>query len=429
VVDIVPFRGLLYNQEKTGPLDRVTAPPYDVIKPQQQEELYERSPYNVVRLILGKEYPGDSETNNRYTRSAQVFAAWRQDKTLIQDAEPGFYVYRQDYTFAGRTLSRLGFFARVRLEDFSRGNICPHEFTLSKAKADRARLLRACRANFSPIFGLYSDPSKNIDPLLQSATAGEPLATIDDGNVVHRFWRFSDDGAAEKISAFFADRRIYIADGHHRYETALAYHEETGDPGSAHVMMFLTNLDSDSMSIFPIHRLIRTPAPFDKNDFLTRVTGYCEVEPVSGLVDRAAVEAALGRLRQGGIGFIAYLGNGEGCLLRVLSPDNILPLLDRDEPEDLKVLDVAQLHVGVLRGLLGIDTRKSDQQPQVAYKVDAAEGLSGVDRGEWDLAFFMNATRIDQVRRLAEKGIRLPQKATFFYPKLLSGLVINPFVS
>lgn len=428
MVDIVPFRGLLYNQEKTGPLDRVTAPPYDVINPEQQEALYARSPYNVVRLILGKQNPDDTDTDNRYTRSANVFTAWRQDKTLIQDPTPHFYVYRQNYTFAGRTLSRLGFFARVGLEDFSRGNICPHEFTLSKAKQDRARLLRACRANFSPIFGLFSDPSGGVDALLERATAGEPLAVVDDGKVVHRFWRMDDPGAADQIGASFADRKLYIADGHHRYETALGHHKETGDPDSAHVMMFLTNLDSNSMSIFPIHRLIRTPEPFDKEDFLAHAAAYGDVEPVSGLDGPAVVELALdGLRREGGIGFIAYMGHGEGCLLRVRAPDNILPLLDADEPEDLKVLDVAQLHVGVIRNILGVDTRKSDQQPLVNYKVDVAEGKSGVDREEWDLAFFMNATRIDQVRRLAEKGIRLPQKATFFYPKLLSGLVINPF--
>jgi len=427
MVDVVPFKGLLYNQEKTGPLDQVVAPPYDVIKPDEQEALYQKSPFNVVRLILGKINPDDSESNNRYTRSAHVFSTWQGDNVLVQDSEPAFYVYRQDYSFAGKTLSRLGFFARVGLEEFSRGNICPHEFTLSKAKEDRARLIRACRANFSPIFGLYSDPAGNTDLLLQAATAGEPLATLDDGKVVHRFWRLADPEAIEQIGIAFTDRKIYIADGHHRYETALAYHKESGDEASRHVMMFLTNLDSDSMSIFPIHRLIKSPGPFDRASFLDRAAALMEVEPLSGLTGTEAILKALSRLAAGDMGFIAYTGKGEGACLRVRKAEGILPLLSADEPEDLKVLDVAQLHVGVIRNLLGVDTRKPEDQTMVSYKVDVDEARKGVDEGGWDVAFFMRATRIDQVRHLAERGIRLPQKATFFYPKLLSGLVINPF--
>ncbi|SVE03801.1 uncharacterized protein METZ01_LOCUS456655, partial [marine metagenome] len=159
MVDIVPFQGLLFNQNKTGAADQVTAPPYDVISPQQQDELYKKNPFNVVRLILEKQYPEDNEENNRYTRSSATFKKWIEDEVLVKDKKPGFYVYNQEYTSEGQPVCRVGFFARVRTEDFSSGNICPHEFTLAKAKQDRMNLMKACRANFSPVFGLFSDPS------------------------------------------------------------------------------------------------------------------------------------------------------------------------------------------------------------------------------------------------------------------------------
>lgn len=431
MVEVIPFSGWLFDQHKTGPLDRVTAPPYDVISPQQQEALYQKSDHNVVRLILGKKTPEDTEHDNRYTRSANTFREWIEEGILVRDETPGFYVYSQDYSFDGKKLSRFGFFARVRTEDFSAGNICPHEFTLAKAKKDRTLLLQACKANFSPIFGLFPDPQGIIDQKLQAAMKEDPLATIDDGEVVHRFWRLQDKETAAFISKSIEDRKIYIADGHHRYETALAYHKEHGHEvkDSAHVMMFLTNLDSDSMSIFPIHRLIRTPHPFDREDFLGKVREFFEVDPFPDSTPAENIKSAVETEAGTGTVLGVYLGNGKSVLLKLKDPKNILPFLDADEPEELQVLDVAQLHALVIRNLLQIDTRQSGSQQYVAYTVDVAEATRRVDAGEFQLVFFMNPTPIDQVRRLAEQGIRLPQKATYFYPKLLSGLVINRFES
>jgi uncharacterized protein (DUF1015 family) len=431
MIEVIPFHGLTYNTKVTGPLIEVTAPPYDVIAPALQESLYQKNPHNVVRLILGKEFSTDSEMDNRYTRAANTFQEWLEEEVLLPDELPGFYIYEQEYEFEGGKFCRTGFFARVKAEAFSKGNILPHEFTLAKAKTDRTRLLNACHANFSPIFGLYSDPAGNIDALIKSKENLEPLSVIDDGSVVHRVWRLNDPTICEEISNRIRDKNIYIADGHHRYETALAFAEANQDKveDCAHVMMFLTNMDSDSMSIFPIHRVAKSPEPFDRESFLKKVGEYFDIAPWSGPLNGEEVKSRLKELGNKQITFCAYMGKGQTFILTVKDSKNVIPLLDDNEPKDMHVLDVAQLHAILFRHVLKIDTREKDGQQYVSYKVNSEEGMGLVDSGEYDVAFFMNPTLIDQVRKLAEKGIRLPQKATFFYPKLLSGLVINKFGS
>ena len=280
MVDVVPFAGLRYNEKISGPLSELIAPPYDVIRPDLQEELYARNAHNVVRLILGKQFEDDDDTNNRYTRSAKDFTDWQSKDILKEDAKPSFYVYSQEYTFNGQTNNRIGFFARVRLEDFDQGNICPHEFTLAKAKKDRAQLIHACRANFSPVFGLFSDPEGAIDGKLAKTISQPPLAEIDEDDVIHRIWKMDDPETVQFLSERFKDKKVYIADGHHRYETSLAYHKEHGAevPGSAHVMMFLTNLDAQSLAIYPIHRQLKCPTPFNRQTFLQQLEPYFNVE-------------------------------------------------------------------------------------------------------------------------------------------------------
>jgi uncharacterized protein (DUF1015 family) len=430
MVEVVPFKGLRYNTEKTGPFDQIIAPPYDVISPAVQDELYEKNPYNIVRLILNKETPEDTESSNRYTRSAKLYQQWISDNVLTQDNEACFYIYQQKYDFEGTRKYRIGVLARVRVEDFSQGNICPHEFTLAKAKQDRSALLRACKANFSPIFGLYSDPEKISDKIFEEITENPALAEITDQGIVHRFWKSSDPSVSQTLTDLFKDKKIVIADGHHRYETALEYYKENGNnvPDSAYAMMFLTNLESEFLTVYPIHRMIKTPAPFDLAKFLRDAKFYFDIQPLPlGQESRDTdIKRALEKEGSGSGTFCAYIGNGEAYLLKVKNPDAILSLLSSDESPLLKALDVAQLHTLAINTLLKIDTRASDKQQYVAYKVDRAETVKQIDSGEFDLAFFLNPTPVAEVRRLAESGVRLPQKATHFYPKLLSGLVINP---
>ena len=429
MVAIVPFKGLLFNQEKTGPAEEVTAPPYDVISPQLQDELYAKNPFNVVRLILEKQYPEDNEENNRYTRSCATFKKWIEDDILIKDEKPGFYVYSQEYTSESETVYRVGFFSRVCIEDFSSGNICPHEFTLAKAKKDRMNLMKACRANFSPVFGLFSDPTGEVDVKLHEIMKSEPFAIIKESGILNKVWRLENEETLAFITKQFVNKKIFIADGHHRYETALSYHKEiaNGVGDSADVMMFLTNLEAQSLAIYPIHRLVKSPTPFNEINFMGQIKNYFDVELLDEKTGKDQIIKALDCSSEDDIVFCIYLGHGRSYFIKIKEKSNILPLLAKDETEELKVLDVAQLHTLVLKSILKIDTKNPSNQHYVTYKVDITEALSRVDSGEFDLAFFMNATRIDQVRNLAEKGIRLPQKATFFYPKLLSGLVINKF--
>lgn len=429
MVEIVPFHGLRYDEDKAGPLSELIGPPYDVIRPDLQEELYARNPYNVVRLILGKQFDDDSETNNRYTRSARDFEDWRGSGALKEDAEPSYYVYSQEYSFNGKSNNRIGFFARVKLEDFGKGNICPHEFTLAKAKKDRSQLIRACRANFSPVFGLFSDPDENIDSSLAKVMQQPPLTEIhDEDSVIHRMWRVTDPETIRYLSESFVDKKITIADGHHRYETSLAYHKEYGSevPDSAHVMMFLTNLDAQSLAIYPIHRQLKCPTPFNRETFIEQLKPYFTVEPLAKGQTADQLTARLAAEGTDQVAFCAYLGQGDALLLTLEDTAHVVPFMEDDDP-GLKVLDVYQLHTLVLRELLGIDTRKPEHQQYITYNVRTAESMANVDAGTFDLVMFMNATAMNQVRTLAEKGVRLPQKATYFYPKLLSGLVINPF--
>ena len=431
MVDIAPFRGLLFNQSKIGPINQLVAPPYDVISPEQQDVLYKKSPYNVVRLILAKQYPEDDEKKNRYSRSSITFKNWIEDKVLVEDRKPGFYVYSQEYDYEGVSVCRVGFFARVRTEDFSLGNICPHEFTLAKAKQDRMSLLKACRANFSPVFGLFSDPLGKIDAILSQTMKDEPFAVIEEDRVLNKAWRLDDDETTKLIMRQFRDKKIFIADGHHRYETALTYYKENKKEvvDSEHVMIFLTNLDAQSLSVYPIHRLVKSPTLFDEAAFMNQVKKYFVVKPLDNGFNKNEIQKALDSVNEGEIIFCVYFGQGRGYFIKVKEKSNILPLLEVDEPEELRVLDVVQLHAVILKKILNIDTKQPSNQKYVTYKVDMLEASSRVDSGEFDLAFFMNPTPVSKVRKLAEKGIRLPQKATFFYPKLLSGLVINKFAS
>lgn len=427
MVEVVPFHGLLYNEGKAGPLAELVAPPYDVIRPDMQEALYAKNPYNVVRLILGRQNDTDDDDNNRYTRAAVDFTEWQAQDILKRDERPGFYVYSQEYTFNGKTNNRVGFFARVRLEDFSAGNICPHEFTLAKAKQDRTQLIRACRANFSPVFGLYSDLAGVLDGKLAEIVQQPPLAEIEEDAILNRLWRVNDSATLDFLSAQFAEKKITIADGHHRYETALGYHQEYGVPDSAHIMMFLTNLDAQSLAIYPIHRQIKCPTAFQRDAFLKNLEPYFAVVPLEKNLSADALTARLAEAGQKEITFCVYLGGGDAVLLQLKDVEQIVAFMAPEDSPGLKALDVYQLHALILKKIMAIDTQLPAHQQYITYNVRTRESMKNVDSGKFDLVFFMNATPITQVRELAEKGIRLPQKATYFYPKLLSGLVINRF--
>ena len=424
---IIPFRGYRFDPEAVGSISDVVTPPYDRVYPDIQAVCYERSPHNIVRIIKGRAEPGDGETENVYTRAAGFLRRWIDEGILIRDEVPALYAYHQEYTFDGQRLTRKGFVALGKLEP---ARVHAHERTLRGPKEDRLRLMRATEANFGHIFMLYSDPERIADGLLSSATDGvEPLieATDADGNA-HRVWRVDDPGVIEKIQAALADRDLYIADGHHRYETAVNYMNECvagkwkpAAPESFDVrMMTLFNVDEPGTSIRPIHRLIHGLSGFDAEALLAAAAEHFDVERHPSF-DTMAQATRAGRDRHA---FGCY--TGRICATLILRDESIMDrLIGGGRSVDYRRLDVTILHAAILERLLGIDARALEEQRNVTYAVDAAKGIEAVDRGEEQLFLFLNATSADEVIRVADHGEKMPQKSTDFYPKLLTGLVLS----
>ena len=435
---IIPFKGILYNNEKIGNFESVTAPPYDVISQRFQEELYLKSDYNIVRLILGKIHENDDDQNNRYTRAARDLSEWKEKGILQQNGHECAYYYSQEYLFNGEKKKRTGVVVRVKLEEYSKGIIFPHEFTLSKPKEDRLKLTRACRTNFSQIFGLFSDPKKTIDDLIENKLERESLREIKDSDgVVHAFGNISNQDTIKQIVSCMKDKKIYIADGHHRYETALTYRDEmreqcgnsSGDKPYDYVMMYLTNMDSEGTSIFPIHRLLSNLESFRLEQLLKLLEGPFDIQSFSfnGPEEKEKMSAHLfEQMKSKGkdqIAFGLYAGT-ESFYLLLLKENSFIE--DGTSPKEFLELEPYILHSLILEKAMGINKESIKNQDYVCYKKDETEAIEMVDSGKYQLVFFLNPTRMEQIKNVSGAGMRMPQKSTFFYPKLLSGLVINP---
>ncbi len=439
---IVPFRALRYSLTRISDPARVMAPPYDVISPSLQDALYHRDPFNVVRLILGKTTDEDSGSNNRYTRAAADFRLWEQEGVLVRDTMPSIYLYDQLYrTEDGQTVNRKGFIALARLEDFSSGVVKPHEKTLSGPKTDRLQLTRACRANFSPIFSLYSDPCCVLEFFTKKVKERPgDLEVSDDDGVVHRLWQVTDPAIIEKAQGVLDSKPLFIADGHHRYETALNYRNEmrekhpdfTGKELFNYVLMYFANMEDQGMSIFPTHRLVHSLESFQVEPFLGRLREFFDIEAVpadpadpsarrtlrEGLARRGAEKRVLG-LFCGGRTFYYLTIRDEALMDR---------FFDARAPKALRTLDVSILHRLILESILQITPEAQEAQTNLKYIKNFDEPFEQVENGNAQLAFLMNPTRMSEVRDVANAGEKMPQKSTYFYPKLLSGLVINKIV-
>jgi uncharacterized protein (DUF1015 family) len=442
VAKIVPFRGLRYNLTRVEDPKSVMAPPYDVISPTLQEDLYHRNPVNVVRLILGKIDEGDTETNNRYTRAAADFHLWREEGILVRDAEPSIYLYDQEYPGEnGKLVVRKGFIALTRIEDFSTGVVKPHEKTLSGPKADRLLLTKACGANFSPIFSLYSDPCCAMESLTQERKKSHPdIEVTDDDGVIHRLWQVTDPSIIQKAQALLDNKPLFIADGHHRYETALAYRNEmrakhpdyTGKELFNYVLMYFANMEDQGMLIFPTHRLIFNLADFRLDSFLAAVGENFDVdERVFNPDDadsRADMRSILGEKGKEKHTLALYAGDDRIRFLALRDEKVMDRFFDARAPKALRTLDVSILHRLILEGLLHITLEAQEQQTHLRYVKSWEDALAAVREQTCQLAFLMNATRMSEVRDVANAGEKMPQKSTYFYPKLLTGLVINRIV-
>jgi len=430
---VSPFQAWRYDPERV-PVQQVVTQPYDKITPAMQERYYQASPYNLVRIILGKRLPGDGEAENIYTRAAVSFQNWRQTGVLRQDPAPSIYRYSQTFRLPGSVpgsqtpSERRGFIALGRIEEYSAGVVFRHEQTLAKPKADRLHLLRANRAHFGQIFMLYSGAGK-VDALLDSEAPPE-IEVTDEYEVVHRVWKISDSSAIASVQDEMRNRKLIIADGHHRYETALTYRNQRraeADTGAGipapydSVMMTFVDMDRPGLVILPTHRLVFGLPSFSAAQFQAETRKFFNVEEVDAGIDAARATAILRQAGQAGTALLAVTAE-RAFLLH--TPKAIGTRLFGRLSLRQQALDVVQLHKCLLEGGLKISEEAIRNQENVSYCREAAEALSQVQSGKVQMAFLMNPVRMEQVREIAFAGEVLPQKSTDFYPKLLSGLTI-----
>ncbi len=431
---ISPFRAWRYNPERV-PVQQAVTQPYDKITPAMQEGYYQASPYNLVRIILGKRLPEDGHAENVYSRAAASFQDWRQTGILQRDADRSIYRYSQTFSLPGTqtTSERKSFIALGQIEEYSASVVFRHEQTLSKPKADRLDLLRATRAHFGQIFMLYNGEGK-VDALLESAGAPEisspTIEVTDEYGVVHRVWKISDPKVIAAMQQQMRDQKLIIADGHHRYETALTYRNErraAAETGSGlpalydSVMMTFVDMDQPSLMILPTHRLAFGLPSFSAAQFQTEARKFFNVEEVDAGIDAARATAIL---RQAGHAGTALLAVTSERAFLLHTPKGIgTPLFGKLSLRQ-QSLDVVQLHKCVLEGVLKISEDAIRNQENISYCRETSEALSQVRSGKAQIAFLMNPVRMEQIRDIAFAGEVLPQKSTDFYPKLLSGLTI-----
>ena len=435
---ISPFRAWRYDPERV-PAQQAVTQPYDKITPAMQESYYQASPYNLVRIILGKRLPADSESENAYTRAAAAFRDWRQTGILRRDPDPSLYRYSQTFRLpddapasAGRPThaERRGFIALGRLESYSASVVFRHEQTLTKPKADRLDLLRATRAHFGQIFMLYSGAGK-VNAVLDSATDNPAdIEVNDEYGVVHRVWRISDPSIIASAQEQMRTRKLIIADGHHRYETALTYRDErraSAETGSGlptpydSVMMTFVDMDCPGLVILPTHRLVFGLPSFSAPQFHSDAQNFFNIEEVDAGIDAPRATAILRQADHSGTALLAVTA-GRAFLLH--TPKAVGTLIFGKLSLRQQALDVVQLHKCLLEGVLRISEEAIRNQANISYCRDAAEALQQAQSGKVQMAFLTNPVRIDQVRDIAFAGEVMPQKSTDFYPKLLSGLTI-----
>lgn len=441
--DILPFKGILYNPDKIKDLRRVVTPPYDIISPEQQEAYYKRDEHSMIRLDLNKELSDDTENNNRYTRSAGHLSQWLSEQILISDNRPSLYYYELTYQTpdTGQKVMK-GFIALCRLEEFGKGKVVPHEYTLSKPKSDRLNLLRSCQANLSFIFSLYSSPSGRINKSLQGGIENTPprMEVTDDQGYTHRLWSVSDPALIALVKGELKDQTVYIADGHHRYEASLNYRNEArknagtsvGEMPSDYVMMYFANMDEPGLTILPTHRLVYDVPEAKlkglygnlKQNFLLKDFDF------SGGREKEARQQLLDAMKKGGPKdhlFGLYVRDEKKYTLLSLKDEAILSNLTSDKPFSWRRLDVSILQTLILEEILGFSEESIRRQENLTYVKDFHDAIEKAGSGAHQAAFLLNPTKIEEIKDVTSAGERMPQKSTYFYPKFLTGLVMYKF--
>ncbi|MRS12961.1 MAG: DUF1015 domain-containing protein [Actinobacteria bacterium] len=424
---VSPFRARLYRHDPGSDLSALAAPPYDVVSPEQRAALLAEEPHNVVALELPDGPLDPAVPGNRYEHGRATWNAWYRDDILVDDDSPAVYVVEQSWEHEGRHIRRRGFVAAVQLHPFSDRVILPHERTLPKAIADRLELTRATSANLSQVFGLFADPAGETDGIFDACIGTDPmLSATDDEGVCSRLWAIRDAGTIEAIAAIIGDREVYIADGHHRYTTALAYRDERRaralaegtapeDPAYDRVMMVLVNMDDPELTILPTHRLARAAGAFDAAAFWEHMARYFDLKD-----SPAPHESDLAKSRR--TAFIVRTAGGSPRLATLRADVDPAAVIGGDHTDDWKRLDVTVLQDLVLKPFFGIDPGDASTLDRLSFAKDALTALQVRDA---DVAFVLAPTRMDQLRAVALAGETMPQKSTYFYPKLLSGLLFR----
>jgi uncharacterized protein (DUF1015 family) len=422
-IRIAPFRALTFNRARSGPLERIVAPPYDLIDQTRQDELYTRSPYNVVRLELNRDA-------DPYGSAAATLAQWIDACVVEPASRPAIYFYTQTFQIEGRRLVRSGMIARIRLEEFKDGRILPHERTFPKAKEDRLRLLTATRVNVSPIFGLYPSGDMVLEVLLAKVAARPPMIEVtDDLEIVNEVRAIDDAEEIAIVQRALADARVLIADGHHRYETALEYRRcrraQDGNPAGTraydYVMMTLVAFDDPGLVILPTHRLVRRLPAAALESFDARAAEIFELREVPSV---EAMRTAIAEESRGTIG-VVLKGSHPLRVLRLRDHDAIAAAMT-NLPPAVRELDVSILHTLVLDRIFGIKPDEVRKGGNIEYTIDAHAAAAAVVSGAADGAFIMAAPTVHDVERVCNAGATMPEKSTYFFPKLLTGLVMNP---
>jgi uncharacterized protein (DUF1015 family) len=438
MADVLPFNGLRYNPKQITDMSAVMAPPYDVINAAEQKAFYGQHPNNVIRLILNHIYSSDTKTRNRYSRAASTLQQWQKDEILLRDAKPGYYAYWQDYTLPdGRTYVRKGVLGRLKLSPFTDGVVFGHELTHKKARNDRTMLMEACQTNLSPVFMMYPDSRGTMKKLLPQRAPKKPVVDYtDDAGIRHRMWPLHDVEKNRAIAKAFKSREVYIADGHHRYTASLAYRDQMrkqcrvkGDAPYDYTMTYFTSMHDDGLCVLPIHRFLFDLPAKRIQGLLPKLEPFFSINPVAdgaGSLDNKITVLQQQLSAAKGAAFGYFDKESQASYVLATKPKAIQKALtDLGIDKPLQKVDVIILHKLIFENLLGITPKAQEEQRNMSYVKGNADVAAEIRRRPCQCAFLMNPLSLDTLRMVVKAGCFLPQKSTFFYPKLLSGLVFH----
>jgi uncharacterized protein (DUF1015 family) len=438
MAEVIPFRGILYNTRKINDMADVVAPPFDVISEQEQIQFHERHPQNIIRLTLGKITENDTSTDNRYTRAAECLNKWFSDEIILLDKDPAIYLTSMEFSFEGNQVTRYGLIALIRLEPFEKGIVLPHERTFSKVKSERLELMKTCHANFSPIFSLFSDEENRIGNKLMHVVQNKSADIIftDKTEQKHRLWRITDNSDHQYISDALKDKKIFIADGHHRYETALNYRDWlsthafnfNGNHPANYVMMYLCSMEDSGLIILPAHRMLNEVPVEKRESLIQKAKKYFEIITIpynDGSKENLSQFISILKSNASKHCIGVCMKNCPELHLFILKPGIMENMFGDELPEVIRNIDVTVLTRLIFMELLGFDQARLDNEKLIAYSSIAEDAVNAVFAGRHDIAFILNPTKIQQVRDIANAGLIMPRKATYFFPKVITGQVMN----